>query len=287
MTCTTLLPRDFESRTSDQSNFDVNSAWAAHRAFLVISASLFAASAALTTIWCAAMSAMGGMPMPGGWTMSMMWMRMPGQTWIEATVSFMAMWFVMMAAMMLPSLIPMLWRYREAVRSTGGSRLGLLTLIAGLAYFSIWTLFGLAVFPIGVLLATLEMQQPVLARAIPVIAAVLIFLLGAVQFTSWKAHHLARCRSMPAHGSPVTADAKVAWRAGIRFGLHCGLSCANLTAALLVIGAMDLRAMALVTAVITAERLAPPGERVAHAAGAFVTLAGLLLIVRAACEPSN
>jgi hypothetical protein len=29
------------------------------------------------------MSALGEMPMPGGWTMSMAWMRMPGQTWPE------------------------------------------------------------------------------------------------------------------------------------------------------------------------------------------------------------
>jgi hypothetical protein len=49
------------------------------RAFFGVSALLFAASAAATIVWCASMSAMGGMPMPGGWTMSMAWMRMPGQ----------------------------------------------------------------------------------------------------------------------------------------------------------------------------------------------------------------
>ncbi|HSR96291.1 MAG TPA: hypothetical protein VLM79_04430, partial [Kofleriaceae bacterium] len=54
---------------------------ASQRAFFGVSALLFAASAAVTIKWCASMSAMGGMPMPGGWTMSMAWMRMPGQTW--------------------------------------------------------------------------------------------------------------------------------------------------------------------------------------------------------------
>ena len=58
---------------------------------------------------------MDGMPMPGGWTMSMTWMRMPGQTWPGAAASFLGMWIVMMVAMMLPSLVPMLWRYRKAV----------------------------------------------------------------------------------------------------------------------------------------------------------------------------
>jgi hypothetical protein len=42
------------------------------------------------------------MPMPGGWTMSMAWMRMPGQTWPGAAASFLGMWVVMMVAMMLP-----------------------------------------------------------------------------------------------------------------------------------------------------------------------------------------
>jgi hypothetical protein len=33
------------------------------------------------------MSAMGEMAMPGGWTMSTAWMRMPGQTWAGAAAS--------------------------------------------------------------------------------------------------------------------------------------------------------------------------------------------------------
>ena len=52
--------------------------------------------------------------MPGGWTMSMTWMRMPGQTWLDAAAVFVGMWVVMMVAMMLPSLAPLLWRYRQA-----------------------------------------------------------------------------------------------------------------------------------------------------------------------------
>jgi predicted metal-binding membrane protein len=53
-------------------------------------------------------------------------------------------------------------------------------------------------------------------------------------------------------------------------------------AVLLVIGGMDPRAMAIVMAVITVERLAPAVERVARAIGAVVVAAGLFLIARAA-----
>ena len=53
--------------------------------------------------------------MPGGWSMSMAWMRTGEQTWPGVAASFLGMWAVMMMAMMLPSLVPMLGRYREAV----------------------------------------------------------------------------------------------------------------------------------------------------------------------------
>src|SRR6187431_2230208 len=88
---------------------------ASQRAFFSVAALLFVVSAAVTIIWCESMSGMGGMPMPGGWTMSMAWMRMPGQTWAGAAAAFLGMWVVMMVAMMLPALIPMLRRYRAAV----------------------------------------------------------------------------------------------------------------------------------------------------------------------------
>ena len=79
----------------------------------------------------------------------------------------------------------------------------------------------------------------------------------------------------------LSAGAGAAWRHGLRLGLHCVACCAGLTAILLVIGVMDLRAMAVVAAAITAERLAPAGERVAQAIGVVAVGAGLLLTARA------
>jgi len=56
---------------------------------------------------------------------------------------------------------------------------------------------------------------------------------------------------------------------------------------LLVIGVMDLRAMAVVAAAITIERLAPAGERVARITGAVVVGIGLFLIVQAVSNHGN
>jgi predicted metal-binding membrane protein len=256
---------------------------ASQRAFFGISALLFAASTAVTIAWCASMSAMGEMPMPGGWTMSMAWMRMPGQTWPGAAASFLGMWVVMMVAMMLPSLVPMLWCYRQAVgRTLQIRRLGRLTVLVGVGYFLVWTAFGMAAFALGVALAAVEMRQPALARAVPIAVGGVVLLAGALQFTAWKARHLACCREASECGSRLPSGAATAWRHGLRLGLHCSYCCAGLTAILLVIGVMDFRVMAVVAAAITVERLAPAGERVARAIGAVVVVAGLCLIGRAA-----
>jgi predicted metal-binding membrane protein len=250
--------------------------------FFGVSALLFGASAALTIAWCASMSAMGEMPMPGGWTMSMAWMRMPGQTWPGAAASFLVMWALMMVAMMLPSLVPMLWRYRQALGRTGETRLGRLAALVGVGYFFVWTAFGIVAFPLGVALAEIEMQQPALARAVPIAVCAVFLIAGALQFTAWKARHLARCRETPGVDCTLPADAGNAWRYGLRLGLHCSYTCAGLTAILLVFGVMDLRAMAVVTAAITVERLAPTGGRAARAIGAVFVGAGLFLIARTA-----
>lgn len=251
------------------------------RPLLAVSALLFIASAAVTVQACRSMSAMGEMAMPGGWGMSMVWMRMPGQTWIEFAASFMGMWAVMMVAMMLPCLVPMLSRYRRVLGATGERRLGRMTALASVGYFFVWGAVGMAVFAVGVGLAAIEMRWPALARAVPLSTGVAVLIAGAAQFSAWKARCLAGCAAAPRHCRVSPARARGAWRHGVSLGLRCSRCCANLMAILLVIGVMDLRAMALVTAALAAERRSPSGERVARVMGVAVIGVGLFLIARA------
>jgi predicted metal-binding membrane protein len=252
------------------------------RVFFGISALLFVASAALTAIVCLSMSAAGEMPRPGGWSMSMAWRRMCGQTWPRAAASFIGMWVVMMVAMMLPSLAPMLWRYHETVGRLGHAHAGRLSAWVGVGYFFVWTSLGAAVFPPGAALAAFEMQWPALARAVPVALGAVVLVAGMLQFSDWKARHLACCRHAfdCARARAWPADMGAAWRYGVRQGLHCVCCCAGLTAVLLAAGVMDLRVMTAVTAAVTAERLAPNGERVARVIGAAVVGIGLLMLAR-------
>jgi predicted metal-binding membrane protein len=235
----------------------------------------------MTIASCASMSAMGEMAMPGGWTLSMMWMPMPDQTWLGTGASFLGMWVVMMVAMMLPSLTPMLWRYRQAAGAAGTARLGRLTAIVGAAYFFVWAVVGTVVFPLGVALAATLMREPALARFVPMVVGVAVLIAGALQQSAWKTRHLAFCRNILGCSHSLPADAGSAWRHGLRLGLHCSHSCAGLTAVALGLGVMDVRVMAAVAAVVTAEHLAPAGVRVARITGTLGVAAGLLLIVRA------
>jgi predicted metal-binding membrane protein len=250
-------------------------------AFFCISGLVFAVSAAATILWCSSMSGMQ-MPMPGGWTMSMAWMRVPGQTWFGAAASFLGMWIVMMVAMMLPSLVPMLQRYRQAVGGTSEARLGWLTSLVGTGYFFVWALFGMAIFPLGVVLTTAVMHQLALARAVPIAIGAVVLIAGSFQFTGWKARHLACCNEGLSRVSRLPADAGTAWRYGLRLGFHCSICCAGLMAVLLVLGVMNLRAMAIVAAIITVERFAPAGQRVVQAIGVVLVGTSLFVIARAA-----
>jgi predicted metal-binding membrane protein len=180
-----------------------------------ISALIFVASSAVTIVWSRSMPTSMSMPM----SMSM--------------TSFVAMWAVMMVAMMMPSLAPMLRHYHQVVASTSQ------TVLVGIAYFLVWAVVGVAVYPLTVALAAIEWRPPWLAYAVPIAVGVLAAIAGALRLT--------RCRTLP-------PDAHSAWRHGARLGLDCVRCCAGLMAMLLAVGMTDLRAMALVTAAITFKR---------------------------------
>src|SRR5689334_7026991 len=93
-------------------------------------AALLLLAAAGTVVWCGPMADMPGMPMPGGWTMTMAWMHIPGQTWWAAGATFIGMWSLMMVAMMLPVLAPVLRRVEGPVAPVAAG------------YFAVWTLLG-------------------------------------------------------------------------------------------------------------------------------------------------
>ncbi len=248
------------------------------RAFHVTAALVFAASAAVTIAWCGSMSAMPGMDMPGGWTMSMAWMRMPGQGWLDYAGMFLGMWAVMMLAMMMPVAVPMLARYRRFVSARN---VDVLTAWVAGGYFIVWSLSGVVLFPLGVTFAEWTMQSPAISRTVPILGALVLLAAGASQFTSWKSRLLACCRHSIDCAGESQPNYRAAWRHGLKIGLRCVWCCAPLTAVLLVAGVMDLRAMALVTLAVCAERLLPANVHAARTVGAILLLMGVAVLLAA------
>ena len=228
---------------------------------------------------------MDAMPMPDGGMMSMAWMPMCGQSWLGAAASFLGMWTMMMAAMMLPSLVPMLWRYRQTVASAGPLSSGLLTVLVAGGYFLVWIVLGAAIYPMGAAAMAVIMRRPVPAPAVPTAIAVAVVAAGVLQLTRWKTRHLACCRasccSEPIGRGDLAARAFKACTDGLRLGLHCAQCCAGLTVVLLVTEIMNVPAMVAVTGAVTLERLAPAGERIARVTGVIMIGAGFFLVLRA------
>src|SRR5215510_2714311 len=130
---------------------------AARAEFIAACVLAFVASVSATIYFCRSMCC--EMEMPGGWRMSMMWMRMPGQSWAASVASFQLMWLAMMVAMMLPSALPMFLNTKRAPVS--------LSVMAS-GYFAVWLGAGVGIYALGVAFAAAAMRWEILSRAIPV-----------------------------------------------------------------------------------------------------------------------
>jgi predicted metal-binding membrane protein len=225
----------------------------------------------------------GGMAMPGGWTMSMMWMRMPGQGWGGAGVMFVAMWVAMMIAMMLPSALPMLLLYRRVLGFRGDASLGLATWSLGAGYFAVWLAFGAVAYVVGAVVAQGAIRFETVSRAVPAASGVALVVAGIYQLTPWKTACLRHCRNPTQLMSGHLG--RRGWRDALSLGLHHGTFCAGCCCGLmlvqLVLGVMSIGTMVLVAAVIAAEKTLASGVGIARTVGGAAVLAGAGMVLRA------
>lgn len=221
----------------------------------------------------------GGMPMPGGWSMSMMWM-MGGPSWFGRAAMFLGMWQTMMVAMMLPSVMPVVLLHRRVMEGRSqqaGKRIAPeLLLLSG--YFGVWLAFGAVAYAAGTALSDSAMQSQAVSRMIPGATAFALILAGWYQVTSWKRLCLSHCRSpigvLAHHPLRTVADSL---RVGIHHGAYCAACCWGLMLIQLVLGVMSLPLMAAVALVILLEKTWRRGESLAVAVGISAMTAGVLL----------
>jgi predicted metal-binding membrane protein len=187
----------------------------------------------------------------------------------------------MMIAMMLPSIAPTLWRHHRHLRALGTARAGRQTTLFALGYAAVWSTVGLALFAVTPELSAMGTASPADRPFALWAAGAVVLCIGALQRSRWKAKHLLRCGHMCVAPLGLSNNIMTAWRNGYRLGIDCVSSCAAPMAVLLVAGPMDMRMMTMITAAITAERVAPGGARIARLTGAFALFAGFFMCLRA------
>src|SRR5882724_5280290 len=213
--------------------------------FIIVCVLAFIAGISATIYFCSSMCC--GMKMPGDWTMSMMWMRMSGQTWLTSFLSFLLMWLAMMVAMMMPSALPMFLKTRRQWTS-------LCYMASG--YFAIWLVAGAGIYVLGMTFGSVTMESELVSRAVPLISGALLIATGLIQFSRWKMTHLLRCRS--SSGCSISCPQhETSFRLGYKQGVTCCICCAAPMTIQLVFGIMNPFAMIAVAIVITAEKLLP------------------------------
>ena len=183
---------------------------------------------------------------------------------------YVASWGVMMAAMMLPSALPMIALYGTLQRTaTDDAARGVSVALFALVYLLVWTGTGVPVYLASVLLQRLPADVAAYGVAGALLAA------GVYQLSPLKQVCLRGCRSplgfLLGH-----------WRAGRvgslllgwRHALYCAGCCWALMVVLVAAGAMGLPWVLLIAAVVAAEKLLPRGEWIARGVGGALLLLG-------------
>jgi predicted metal-binding membrane protein len=163
--------------------------------------------------------------------------------------TFVGIWTLMMAAMMLPGVAPVASLYARTVRSNRWRRL----LLFAFGYLLIWAVTSLPAFGLAVVGANLGRVQPFAAQ----IASSAIFLLaGAYQLSPLKRRCLEHCRSPVAlllhYGSYAGRLRDL--RVGVHHAAYCVGCCVGLMLILIGVGAMNLTVMLVLAGVILLEK---------------------------------
>ena len=182
---------------------------------------------------------------------------------------YLGVWVTMTAAMMLPTAAPVA---RHVARRASHVP----TLLFSAGYLAVWTVYGLLAYGVYRLVGSLDIGQLAWDRSGPYVAGGVIVAAGLYELTPFKRLSLRRCRTTP-YGN--------AFRSGLAHGRACVGCSGALMAVLFVLGVMSLFWMAVVTVVIFAEKVLPPGPRLAPAVAVALVALGIWVAVSPGTVP--
>lgn len=185
-------------------------------------------------------------------------------------LSFVLVWTVMMAAMMLPSVMPTVWLFATLAQSRsqfGYHPAPILLFVAG--YLGMWALAGA-----GVALLNTVTDVAMGGWGQPIVGGALI-VAGIYQLTRWKTLCLGHCRAPIQFFMDHWHDGiPGALFMGAHHGLYCMGCCWGLMLAMIALGMMEPVWMGLIALLIFIENVSPWGERIALLSGVALIIIG-------------
>jgi predicted metal-binding membrane protein len=212
-----------------------------------------------------------------------------GLTMGMAAPLFLAIWIVMMVAMMFPTAAPMILTF--AAISAGKRQRGqpfVPTWIFVGAYLLIWALFGVVAYALALVAEQLAAASPWIMDHAAQLGGAVLILAGLYQFSPLKHTCLAKCRTPIQFILSSWRDGRGgAFRMGLAHGLYCLGCCWLLFLILFPLGVMNIAIMAAITALIFAEKSLPAGQRIVQVAAAVLIVYGAIVLFFPASLPTT
>ena len=221
------------------------------------------------------------------WQAGMMGSQAMGLTMGMSALLFIAIWIVMMVAMMFPTAAPMILMFSKIYTSKRQQELPFVpTWVFVSAYLLVWSLCGVVAYPLAVGIEQLAGQSMWLMENAARLGGVVLLLAGLYQLSPLKDICLSKCRTPLQFILSSWHDGYGgAFRMGLEHGAFCLGCCWLLFVILFPLGIMNIAVMALVTALIFAEKALPIGRQISKLAGAGLIVYGALIMFLPAALP--
>lgn len=221
-----------------------------------------------------AMTSMSG----EGFVADLMWLMMEPSSARSYLAAAALMWVVMMAAMMIPAVLPMAAVFRRMDR---GASPTLDSFVFCWGYLAGWFAYAVLAAALQWWLHSRGLLHGMLLTSGAGLTAAILIGAGIYQLTPLKDACLARCRSPLGFFMQHWRDGRYgAFRMGLQHGLYCVGCCWVLMLLMFAGGAMSVATMAALCVFILAERLMPPGPWVSRLPGLLMITWGALLLFR-------
>ena len=211
-----------------------------------------------------------------------------GLTMGMSATLFIAIWAVMMVAMMLPSAAPMILMFSAVYAGKRQKEQPFVpTWIFVSAYLLVWILCGVLAYPLALGADKLTSQSMWIMENAARFGGIILVAAGLYQLSPLKRICLSKCRSPFQFILASWREGySGAFHMGFEHGIYCLGCCWLLFVILFPLGIMNIAVMALVTVLIFSEKAFPIGPRIAQLAALVLIAYGMLVIFMPSLLPT-